>query len=278
MQLNSLIKLFNVPRLLLSSRQSNLPLATVATQSCGFHSTVPLENAAGKASAPQKPKRPVNAYIRYAQSIRADLAKANPSASQMDLAKLTSAKWQTLDPPSKARLEEEYKRELAVWLQQNAKYLSQLTEAQKEELKQDRQQKADDKAKRDLKRTLKQLGRPKRPINGFLRFCAQYKPKPGVTQGEHKEQMKALGEKWRAMSESEKERFNREAEQAITQYQEEMKQWEDKMLAMDNGDLVRRKNALLSPAAAAPGGKTRLGKKEQTGAASGRPAAGGARA
>uniref|UniRef100_A0A2M4AYQ6 Putative transcription factor a mitochondrial n=1 Tax=Anopheles triannulatus TaxID=58253 RepID=A0A2M4AYQ6_9DIPT len=278
MQLNSLIKLFNVPRLLLSSRQSNLPLTAVATQSCGLHLTVPLDNATAKAGTLQKPKRPVNAYIRFAQSIRADLAKANPSASQMDLAKLTSAKWQTLDQPSKARLEEEYKRELAVWLQQNAKYLSQLTEAQKEELKQDRQQKADDKAKRDLKRTLKQLGRPKRPINGFLRFCSQYKPKPGVTQAEHKDQMKSLGEKWRSMSASEKERFNREAEEAITRYQEEMKQWEDKMLAMDNGDLVRRKNALLSPAAAPTGGKTRAAKKEQPGAPRGRPAAGGARA
>ncbi|XP_035773130.1 ARS-binding factor 2, mitochondrial-like [Anopheles albimanus] len=278
MQLNSLIKLFNVPRLLLSSRQNNLPLAAVATQSNGFHSTVPLENATAKAAAMQKPKRPVNAYIRYAQSIRADLAKANPSASQMDLAKLTSAKWQTLDQPSKARLEEEYKRELAVWLQQNAKYLSQLTDVQKEELKQDRQQKAEDKAKRDLKRTLKQLGRPKRPINGFLRFCAQFKPKSGVTQGEHKEQMRALGEKWRSMSASEKEQFNREADEAIARYQEEMKQWEDKMLAMDNGDLVRRKNALLSPAPTPSGGKARTTKKEQPGAASGSPAAGGARA
>uniref|UniRef100_A0A2M4BWI4 Putative transcription factor a mitochondrial n=1 Tax=Anopheles marajoara TaxID=58244 RepID=A0A2M4BWI4_9DIPT len=277
MQLNSLIKLFNVPRLLLSSRQSNLPLATVGAQSNGFHSTIPLENA--KAATVQKPKRPVNAYIRFAQSIRADLAKANPSASQMDLAKLTSAKWQTLDQPSKARLEEEYKRELAVWLQQNAKYLSQLTEAQKEELKQDKLQKADDKAKRDLKRTLKQLGRPKRPINGFLRFCAQFKPKPGVTQTEHKQQMKALGEKWRSMPGSEKERFNREAEEAITRYQEEMKQWEDKMLASDNGDLVRRKNALLNPAPVPTGGKARSAKKEQPGGAkSGRPATGGARA
>lgn len=246
MQLNLLVRVLNSPRFLLTSRQT-VPVAT--THSSGLHSTVPLKDDGDviKATTLEKPKRPVNTYIRFVQSIRTSLATANPKASPTDISKLAAVKWQALDQTAKTKLEEEYKRDQAVWLQKNAKYLSQLTDAQKQELKQERQQKQEEKGKRDHKRMMKDLGRPKRPINGYLRFCAHNKPKTGLSLEENKMQMKNLGLQWQRMSDAEKEKYNREAEEDMKRYHKEMKDWEDKMLASDNIDAVRKKNVLLPP-------------------------------
>lgn len=41
-----------------------------------------------------------------------------------------------LDSAAKAKHEDEFKKEQAVWLQKNAKYLSQLTDQQREDIRQ----------------------------------------------------------------------------------------------------------------------------------------------
>uniref|UniRef100_A0A182NB24 HMG box domain-containing protein n=1 Tax=Anopheles dirus TaxID=7168 RepID=A0A182NB24_9DIPT len=248
MQFNAMARFLCSSRLLLSTRQTSTPFAAV--QISGLHSTTCLNVDGTSKAMPEKPKRPVNAYIRFAQSIRSSLATSNPKASPTEISKLAAVKWQTLDQASKTKLEEEFKREQAVWLQKNAKYLSQLTDAQKQELKAERQLRADEKVKRDQKRLLKELGRPKRPLNSFLLFCAQHKPVSGLNKEENKVQMKNLGLQWKRLPESEKERYTKEAEAEMKRYQEEMKRWEDKMLASENMEVVRKRNVLLTPSPA----------------------------
>uniref|UniRef100_A0A182QYD5 HMG box domain-containing protein n=1 Tax=Anopheles farauti TaxID=69004 RepID=A0A182QYD5_9DIPT len=245
MQFNAMARLLHNSRLLISTRQTGAPFGNL--QSSGLHSTASLNDDGTSNAMPEKPKRPVNAYIRFAQSIRSALATSNPKASPTEISKLAAVKWQTLDQASKAKLEDEYKREQAIWLQKNAKYLSQLTDAQKQELKTERQNRIEEKVKRDQKRLLKELGRPKRPLNSFFLFCAQHKPVQGLTKDENKEQMKKLGLQWKQLSGSEKERYVKEAETEMKRYQEEMKKWEDKMLASEHTEVVRKRNVLLPP-------------------------------
>lgn len=244
MQLNTVARLLYSPRLLLSTWQTGQP---AAVQSAGLHLTTSLNIAS---STPERPKRPMNAYIRFVQSIRSSIASANPKASPTDISKLAAVKWQSLDQASKTKFEEEYKSEQAVWLQKNAKYLAQLTDAQKEEIKLERQQRNEGKVKREQKRLLKELGRPKRPINGYLRFCAHNKPVLGLSKEDNNMQMKNLGMQWRRLTDAEKERYNKEAEADMKRYQDEMKQWEDKMLSSEKVEAVRKKNVLLPPSAA----------------------------
>ncbi|XP_053663297.1 transcription factor A, mitochondrial [Anopheles marshallii] len=244
MQFNTLARLLCSPRLLLSSWQTG---QLASAQCSGLHITTSLNFAE---AVPLKPKRPMNAYIRYVQGVRSSLASANPKATPMEIAKLAAVKWQSLDQTSKTKYEEEYKREQAVWLQKNAKYLSQLTDAQKEEIKLERQQRNEGKIKREQKRLLKELGRPKRPINGYLRFCQQNKPVLGLSKQDNKMQMKNLGLQWRQLTDAEKEPYNKEAEADMKRYQEEMKKWEDKMLSTENVEAVRKKNVLLPPSPA----------------------------
>ncbi|EAT34084.1 AAEL013643-PA [Aedes aegypti] len=244
MQVNNLVRLFNSSRLRISSRTS-LPSYQLAAQ---FQTTSHLSDPAATSGSalPEKPKRPVNAYIRFLQSVRPSLLAKNPKASPTDISKLAAAQWQVLDPASKSKLEDEYKKEQTVWLQKNAKYLSQLTDQQKQDIRQARTEKTEEKAKREYKKKVKELGRPKRPLNGFLLYCADKKPK-NLSKEENKLQLKLMAQKWAALSEMDKAPYNTRAAEALVKYREDIKNWEDQMIAQDHLDVIRRKNLILPP-------------------------------
>lgn len=239
--MNRLVRLLNSWQIFTNSRTSLSPYQLNA----GLRTSLQLsDKATSDSNVPKKPKRPINAYIRFAQSIRNTLHAQNPNASPTDVLKLAAAQWQVLDPVAKLKLEEEFKKEQAVWLQQNAKYLSQLTDEQKDEIRQAREEKTEDKAKRVYRKKVKELGRPKRPLNGFFLFCAELKPK-NLNKEENISQLKSLGQKWSQLSEAEKAPYNARAVEGMVKYREEINQWEEKMIAQDHMDVVRRKNIIL---------------------------------
>lgn len=239
--MQSLVRLLNTSRLCSSSRTS-LPSYQLTA---GFNISAPLlDSATSDSKLPQKPKRPVNAFIRYALSVRPSLVAKNPGASPSVISKLASSQWQMLDAATKSKLEEEYKTELAVWLQQNAKYLSQLTDEQKEEIRQARAEKSEEKAKRQYRKKVKELGKPKRPLNGFFLFCADIKPK-NLNREENQSQIKLMAQKWAQLTEAEKAPYNNRSAEALAKYHEDIKQWEEKMIAEDHLDVIRRKNIIL---------------------------------
>lgn len=241
MQMNGLVRLLNSTRFFLISRTSFPPhQLSVGLQTSQLLS----EQATSDSKIPKRPKRPVNAYIRYVQSVRSTLHAQNPKASPADISKLAAVQWQVLDPASKSKLEEEYKKEQAVWLQQNAKYLSQLTDQQKDEIRLAREEKTEEKAKRIYRRKVKELGRPKRPLNGFFLFCAEQKPK-NLNKEENITQLKLLGQKWSQLSEEEKAPYNARAAEALVKYRADINQWEQKMIAEDHMDVIRRKNIII---------------------------------
>lgn len=232
MQMNNLVRLFNSSRLRISARTS-LPSYQLDN---GFKTTSLLFNS----TTPERPKRPINAYLRYVQSIRANLHAQNPKASPVEISKLAAAQWQVLDAASKSKLEDDYKKDQAVWIQENAKYLSQLTDQQKDDIRQARVDKVEERVKREHKKKLKELGRPKRPMNGFLLFSADKKPK-NLNRDQNREQIKQMAQEWAQMSEKEKAPYNNRAADALVKYREDVKKWEEKMIAQNHEDVVRRK-------------------------------------
>lgn len=241
MQMNALVRLFSSTRLLISSR----PTLPSYPLNSGIKTSAYLsDSAASETALPEKPKRPVNAYIRFVQIVRSSLQKENPKASPAQISKLAAVKWQVLDSASKSKLEDEFKKDQAVWLQKNAKYFGQLTDQQKQDIRQARVDKSEDKAKREHRKRVKELGRPKRPLNGFLIFCGEQKPK-SVTKEDNKSQIKSMADKWGKLSEQDKEPYNRKAADLLVKYREDIKKWEDKMIAEDNLDVVRRKHILI---------------------------------
>lgn len=188
----------------------------------------------------------MNTYIRYIKSVRSTLQAKNPTASATDISKLAAMQWQVLDSSAKAKLEEEFKKEQAVWIQKNAKYLSLLTDKDKEQIRQDRLEKTEEKAKREHRKRVKELGKPKRPLNGFLLYCIDQKPK-NLNREQNRKQIKELAQKWSNMSDSEKEPYNSRGADAKAKYREDMKRWEEEMAAQNNFDVIRRQNIIISP-------------------------------
>merc|ERR1712194_239745 len=71
---------------------------------------------------PNAPKRPMNAYMLYANSVRAQIRKDNPELSIGDTSKEISARYKKISADEKAELEvqvakakEKYKKEMAVY-------------------------------------------------------------------------------------------------------------------------------------------------------------------
>ncbi|GKY98825.1 hypothetical protein MPSEU_000838500 [Mayamaea pseudoterrestris] len=76
---------------------------------------------------PSAPKRPMSAFLSYSNKLRAALKKENPNATNSDLSKLLSVKWQSLDMKEKKKFVDEefelrskYKIEMAEWRERNA--------------------------------------------------------------------------------------------------------------------------------------------------------------
>lgn len=231
MQVNNLVRLINSSRLRISSRTS-LPSYQLVN---GLKTTSFLSDS----TLPEKPKRPINAYLRYVQTIRSSLYAKNPTASPGDISKLAAAQWQVLDAATKSKLENDFKKDQAVWIQENAKYLSQLTDQQKEDIRQARADKTEERAKREYKKKLKELGRPKRPLNGFLLYSADKKPK-NLNKDQNRAQIKQMAQDWAKMSDKEKGPYNDLAAAALVKYREDVKKWEEKMIAQDHADMVRK--------------------------------------
>lgn len=76
---------------------------------------------------PSAPKRPSSAFLAFSNKRRAELKKANPSASNADLSKMLSKTWKTCDEETRreyteeeARLRAKYKEDIALWRKQQA--------------------------------------------------------------------------------------------------------------------------------------------------------------
>lgn len=228
-----------IPRLLANYRPAvwqNTPtsfLRTTATMNCS-----------ADISLPEKPKRPVNIYLRFVQKVSPSLREQNPKVSTAVIAKLAAEKWRLVDADTKAELEKEYKQEQVVWLQQNAHYLNQLTEDQKDQIRQMKTEKMEEKTRRETKKRAKGLGKPKRPLNSFLLYCNDNKPATSSKE-DYQSNFKALAKKWAQMTDMEKQPYVTRAAEENIKYRKDISQWEEKMMAQDNFDLVRRRQVAV---------------------------------
>ncbi|XP_053695383.1 transcription factor A, mitochondrial [Sabethes cyaneus] len=243
MQAFGLVRLFNSKAFSVTTRSTTL---LPYQPNCGIKTSTQLFfPASNESTLPEKPKRPCNPFIKYVQSVRASLAAKHPKAPPYEITKLAAVQWNDLDAAARMKLSEDFKKEQSVWLQQNAKYLNQLTDQQKEDIRQAREKKSEDKVKREHRKRLKELGKPKRPLNGFLRFCLEHKPNK-LNKEENLAHLKRMAEVWGKMSEEEKGPYNRQAADEMVKYRDVVHEWEEKMLTQNNLDVVRRKNIIIS--------------------------------
>ncbi|KAJ1478137.1 high mobility group box domain-containing protein [Baffinella frigidus] len=144
--------------------------------------------AAAKSDAPKSdaPKRPLSAYFLFVGQNRVAVKTANPLFKSTQIVQELGAMWRGLKPADKAVYEEQAAKAKAEYV---AKYGS-TTKAPKEK------------------------AGPKKPLSSYMIFSSETRPSVVAANPTMKfgDVAKALGEKWRAMSDAQKAPYKQKEE------------------------------------------------------------------
>jgi len=187
---------------------------------------------------PPRPKKPLTPYFRFLGQIRADVKNENPNLKVTEVIKLVSQRWDRLDESEKQSYISAYKNEMQSYSSILDKYKQSLTPEQKEaqqQLKLDRQLLRE---RREKRKRLKELGRPKRPAGPFFLYLSSKVP-TGSKITDYQDAAKKLSEAWKSMSEAEKAPYSTKYQEDLKSYEKSLIKWEDKMIKQGNDDLVR---------------------------------------
>ncbi|CAD6995322.1 transcription factor A, mitochondrial isoform X1 [Ceratitis capitata] len=201
-----------------------------------------------KLGLPPRPKKPLTPYFRFMQDQRPKILAENPKYSTIDIVRVISKRWSNADEALKKRLQEDYKRDQQKFVEVRAKYEAKMTDEQRSELKQLKQDIQEAKDRRMMRKRIKELGRPKRPASAFLRFLIQERTNsPQTTKQTYREWHQKCTEKWARLTDKEKEVFLIESRKDMESYKKEIAEWEEKMVRLGNIDVVRHGNLIEAP-------------------------------
>lgn len=205
-----------------------------------------LESVAGKRTLesrlglPERPKKPLSPYFRFMSEMRSSVVAAHPQLRLTDVVKAIGVKWQTVDEKKKAAYQEEYKREQIVYLKQRAAYEAQLTEAQRGELQELKQQLAEQRSKNADRKRIRALGRPKRAMSPYLFWLSEKRTSLPRQEGEtFRDWQRRCSALWQTLGETAKQPYFERSQAEFNKYSDELLLWEEKMVRQGNVDLVR---------------------------------------
>ena len=181
------------------------------------------------------PKKPKTAYFQFSADAVLLLNKADKMKSPVKLAPILGEKWNQLPEVEKqvyldrhAQEYEEYKKKMAD-IQNDPKLKDQLVFLEQEKLRK-RREKAANKARRDKRELMKNLGQPKKPSTAYMLYFAEQK-KNGANEG-----MKQIADLWKLLNEGERKKYDLEAKAMKEKYKVELEAWKVKMLEDDQMD------------------------------------------
>lgn len=192
------------------SRQNNYPICSYVT--------VKAQTVEENLGLPNRPKKPMTPYFRFMKDVRPEIAASNPKVHLTEIVKLVAKRWADVDEKKKKMYEEEYKKDQIAYIGQRAAYESQLTDEQKEQIKDYKRNVMLIKEKREVKKKLSTLGKPKKPISAFLHYLAEERVKAPHKIGSFRDWQKSTAEKWKKLSESDKEKYNKIAKTDLQKY------------------------------------------------------------
>ncbi|KAE8589998.1 hypothetical protein XENTR_v10017897 [Xenopus tropicalis] len=191
------------------------------------------------ATSSEYPKRPLTAYLRYSIEQRPKLHKQYPEAKMMDLTKIIALEWKGLPSAEKERYEVVANAEQKKYREEVKQYREKLSPMQLELHREQRRQRLAKRKSVRKKRELTVLGRPKRPRSPFNIFMSEHFQDAKGASSQSK--MKSLRDDWERLHTSQKQTYNQLAEDDKIRYENEMKSWEEQMMEIGRGDLIRLK-------------------------------------
>jgi len=185
---------------------------------------------------PLKPKKPNPPFFKFLHEKRPELLEKH-NLNVKDAARVLSELWKNFDVNTKTKMNEIYNKELKEYKESIKVYKEKLTEDQKDELFRMKYEQSEQKAKRKLKKELKELGKPRRPLTGYLMFVSDEIKNHGDVPV-HKYMM-TIANKWKEMDVRDKEKYIKAAAEEYDKYNTEILKWENDMIKAGRYDLVR---------------------------------------
>ncbi|XP_068156663.1 transcription factor A, mitochondrial isoform X1 [Drosophila tropicalis] len=224
---------------------TNRPLAAASISNSSVQQSKTVEEQVG---LPPRPKKPLTPYFRYMREMRPKLIAANPNISTVEAVRQLSKSWVDVDAKLRDRLQDEYKKDKETYIALRAKYDATVTDEQRAEIRQIKQDLVDAKERRQLRKRVKELGRPKKPASAFLRFVASERINtPQTGQQTYRDWHQKATAKWTRLSDAEKAVYLQESRKELDQYKKAISIWEEKMIRLGHIDVVRHGNLIEPP-------------------------------
>ncbi|GLG94516.1 Mobility group protein 1A [Gryllus bimaculatus] len=196
-----------------------------------------------KLGFPSKPKRPLTPYMRFLAKVRPLIAQKHPEAKVPEIAKLGGEHWAKAEPSLKQQLEEEYRKEFHVYRKQMGDYENSLTEEQKEQITKAQDDAEEAKERRKLRRKMKDLGKPKRPLTAYMIYLRDNSRKETES---YRDFQVRVAKQWEQEDEKVKANYTNNFNKQMEVYRRELQEWEEKMIRLGNIDVVRNE-VLIEP-------------------------------
>jgi len=168
------------------------------------------------------PKRPLSAYLLWANENREAVKEENPDAAMTDLSKILGDKWKALSEGAKKKYQDNFQKKSEKYHKAMEKYKKTPQYAAHAALVKEA------KLVESKKPFRKDENAPKRPPTGYLLWTGIERPKYMKKNPEAPvtEVMKALAAQWKDMPESERQKFNDKAAKKKVAYQKELEKYQ----------------------------------------------------
>uniref|UniRef100_A0A8C6ZL04 Transcription factor A, mitochondrial n=1 Tax=Nothoprocta perdicaria TaxID=30464 RepID=A0A8C6ZL04_NOTPE len=184
-----------------------------------------------------RPKRPLNAYLRFLRESQPLYRQKHPEMSILELVKKMAGAWRELPPSEKQVYEKAGQADWQKYHEELAEYKAQLTPADAAALREEKERQLARRRFFQKKRELTVLGKPKKSRNAFNIFVSENYPESQGASPTAK--MKNLYDKWQQLTSSQKQTYLQLSEDDKVRYENEMKSWEAKMVELGREDLLR---------------------------------------
>lgn len=149
-------------------------------------------------------------------------------------------RWATHDESKKQSLNVLYQKDKEMFVQERARYENSLTEGQRDQLDEYKQDLLDSREKRAYKKKVREMEKPKKPASGFLRYLAERFASGERGETAYRDFQRKIVEEWKMMSETRKKTYIDAFHVEMKDYKRELAKWELKMIRLGYVELVRQ--------------------------------------
>jgi len=177
------------------------------------------------------PKRPNTPWVNFFKANLPEYKKKHPGVKVSDLMSKMSEEWKKLPAQKKDPMITQYEADKVKYQKLMDKVPEEVKERAKAEKRQKKAIATGRSAATELKEMLESLGKPKRPLTGYVLFSVDRRARMTASERQKSptEVVRMLGAEWKGMSEAQKQPYLEKYEKLKAEHDRVMEKWTEKM-------------------------------------------------